>query len=204
MDLRWIKDTIIRVSLPYLGSSIYCSLHFQMQTMTNMYDETNFPRSFIALLTDGLWRLFKPLFQKTCHYQVHFIKIWTEIRGNSNRYIFLLYIKFCIVIYCVCCHEGYPHHQWKTNFQRSFDSSFLSWKYQYLEELLYEKFLHNQKKKKKKGRDPEQKQPWECNFKLKAISHETGSMILQVEIQENSLYIKKHALPLPTPLWSDC
>lgn len=56
------------------------------------------------------------------------------------------------------------------------------------------------KKKKKKGRDPEQKQPWECNFKLKAISHETGSMILQVEIQENSLYIKKHALPLPTPL----
>lgn len=56
------------------------------------------------------------------------------------------------------------------------------------------------KKKKKEGRDPEQKQSWECNFKLKAISHEIGSMILQVEIQENSLYIKKHALPLPTPL----
>lgn len=46
------------------------------------------------------------------------------------------------------------------------------------------------KKKKKKGREPEQKQSWECNFKLKAISHEIDSMILQAEIQENSLYIK--------------
>lgn len=101
MDLRWIKDTIIRISLPYLGSSIYCSLHFQMQTITNMYDETNFSRSFTALLTHGLWRLLKLLFQKSHHYQVHFIKICTEFRDYSNCYIFYYYyfrIKFCIVI----------------------------------------------------------------------------------------------------------
>lgn len=139
-----MKDTIIRVSLLYLGSSIYCSLHFQMQTITNMYDETNFSRSFIALLTHGLCRLLKLLFQKSHNYQVHFIKICTEIGHYSGCYMLYYYyfcIKFCIVITVFAVTKVILDTS-ERNFQRSFDSSFLSGKYQYLEEFLYEKFPH--------------------------------------------------------------
>lgn len=149
MDLTWIKDTIIRISLPYLGRSIYCSLHFQMQTMTTgVWWNQLLWIFYCTSYTQPLEAIQATLSEKAPLYHVHFIKICTEIRDYSNCCIFYFVLSLHSY-YCVCCQEGYPWHQWEINFQRSFDSSFLSWKYQYLEELLYEKLLHNKKKKKK-------------------------------------------------------
>lgn len=135
-----IENSTTRIPLPYLGSSCMYCLHLEVErAMTNMCDETDFfSRSF---LTHSLWRLFSYSIQKCCHYQVHFIKICTEIRDYSNS------IFYFILSFAQLFTGAYPCDHWEMNAHVYFDSSFLSWKYQYLEGLLYEKFLHTKKTK---------------------------------------------------------
>lgn len=136
--------------------------------------------------------------QKNCHYQVHVIKICTETRDYSND-IFLLHIRFCIVIYCVFCRGAHPCAHYEMNFQRSLTAVSLLKRTNTLK-----RFCMKSSSIQKKWRGPEQKQSWECNVKLEANSHEIGSMTLWVEILKNNLCIKQQAFPGPLPFWSDC